>query len=397
MKLIRTLRTHWKKSAFLAGLSAGGTLYGYNRVKENLLLREYCLKLEHHGHAQVPSDYPIKQIVVFLNPSSNNGKAAKTFNKFAVPLLSVSGINFVIVPTSYEGHVSSLLKYLPEKTEALVVAGGDGMLQDTITSLLRNTKHRDLPLGFIPLGTNNTFTTRYLGNQDSLSHVDQICMSVMNIVEGNVKPVSLMEIRPLNGNTIFAASYFTWGAVKGALDTIPKFWWTGGLKTICGILRYSINSAWPNNIRAEVNGRVVDLANMTVTVAPEGLRRHDHPPLRQRLDFIRETGLKLQGSRHSGLLQKLALCEGPREEHLEEITIAPLTLGQFYIDGEPVDCRTVKIRHLSDSLKMFVPFDAITPPTLKVLPNVPRSISKFILSASSYFGINICKLKKSFT
>jgi len=86
------VRNHWKKSIFLSLVAAGGGLYDYDRYKDNLLLKEYCLKVQNHRAENVSTDHKIEDVVVFLNPSSGGGKASKTFKKFAVPMLSCSGI-----------------------------------------------------------------------------------------------------------------------------------------------------------------------------------------------------------------------------------------------------------------------------------------------------------------
>ncbi|XP_063695254.1 acylglycerol kinase, mitochondrial-like [Bolinopsis microptera] len=388
MKLIRTVRNHWKKSIFFSLVAAGGGLYGYNRYKENLLLKEYCLKVQNHSAEKVSTDHKIKDVVVFLNPSSGGGKASKTFKKFAVPMLSCSGINFVIVPTSYEGHVSSLLKYLPVNVEAVVVAGGDGMLQDTVTAVLRNNKHSQLPVGFIPLGTHNTFCSRYLHQADSLTNVDAICQSIINIVEGNVQKVPIMEISPAKGNTIFALSYFTWGSIKGAIDFIPKLWWLGRLQTAGAMLRFSTSTSWPCNIKAKVDSRVEELANLTIMPGEKsGLVSHSHPAVRERMEFFELIGRNIIDNRQSGLLTKLTLGEVPRETDSQEISVVPLSEGKFFVDGESVDCRTIKIKYLTDSISMFVPRNTIPVESVNILPEIPRSISKFMQTLHDFFGI----------
>ena len=385
MKLIKTLRTHWKKSIFFTGLSVIGGRYGYNRFEENMLLREYCQAIRHHSLEKADPDRSIKQIIVFLNTSASDGKAPKKFKKFALPMLSMSGVNFVVVPTSYEGHVTSLLKYLPAQTDGLVVAGGDGMLQDTVTALLRNEKHGNLPVGFIPLGTHNTFCRRFLQGPD-LSNVDKICQSVINIVEGNVEKVPIMEITPAKGNIIYATSYFTWGSVKGAIDFIPKFWWTGGAKTILAMLRFSVNTTWPCNIKTQLNSDVVELAHLTILPGQSSLLMHALQPILERREFLEEVGLTLNKHRHDSLLDLLTLRQPPSQPHFQEISLAPLSEGKFFVDGESVDCRTIKIKFLTDTLSMFVPRNPIPRENANVLPEVPRSINSLIQSLHNIFS-----------
>ena len=379
MKLIKTIRTHWKKSIFFTGLSVVGCKYGYNWYKENLLLRQYCLAIRHHSLQKVDPERSVKQIVVFLNKSAAEGRAAKTFAKFAVPMLSMSGVNFVVVPTSYEGHVTSLLKYLPTQIEAVVVAGGDGMLQDAITAVLRNDKCKHLPVGFIPLGTNNTFIRRLLSGADELSHVDKICQSVINIVEGNVEKVPIMAITPAKGNTIYATSYFTWGCVKSAIDFIPKFWWCGRGKTMFAMLRFSASTTWPCNIRTQLDeDDTKELANLTVLPGENTLMVQTVPAIQERLEFLESVGLSIHDNRHGTLLDLLTLHQPPPQPHGQEISVQPMSEGKFFVDGESVDCRAIRINYLADTLSMFVPRNPIPRAIANVLPDVPNSFANFM-------------------
>ncbi|KAG8535777.1 hypothetical protein GDO81_027809 [Engystomops pustulosus] len=50
---------------------------------------------------------------------------------------------------------------LMENTDLIIVAGGDGTLQEVVTGLLRRTDQDSfskIPIGFIPLGTTNTLS-----------------------------------------------------------------------------------------------------------------------------------------------------------------------------------------------------------------------------------------------
>lgn len=50
---------------------------------------------------------------------------------------------------------------LMEQTDMLIVAGGDGTLQEVVTGLLRRAdqeKMSNTPIGFIPLGSHNSIS-----------------------------------------------------------------------------------------------------------------------------------------------------------------------------------------------------------------------------------------------
>lgn len=58
--------------------------------------------------------------------------------KNAAPILHLSGMDVTIVKTDYEGQAKKLLE-LMENTDVIIVAGGDGTLQEVVTGVLRRT------------------------------------------------------------------------------------------------------------------------------------------------------------------------------------------------------------------------------------------------------------------
>eukprot|EP00106_Octopus_bimaculoides_P004313 XP_014771755.1 PREDICTED: acylglycerol kinase, mitochondrial-like [Octopus bimaculoides] len=70
--------------------------------------------------------------------------------------------------TEYEGQVKQLLTVLEkEHTDAIVVAGGDGTLLETVTGMMRKSNNQKfcqaVPVGVIPLGQQNRFATLLFG------------------------------------------------------------------------------------------------------------------------------------------------------------------------------------------------------------------------------------------
>ncbi|KAG7263041.1 hypothetical protein CRUP_009447, partial [Coryphaenoides rupestris] len=174
-KVFKTLRNHWKKSTFaVCVLSYGGHwLYGIHC--DSILRREACIEAREFGRQQISPLEQLKKATVILNPSACSGKANKLFEKNAAPILHLAGVEITIVKTDYEGQAKKLMEFM-EQTDMLIVAGGDGTLQEVVTGLLRRPD------------------------------------------QGEKEPV-------------FALMGLRWGAFRDTAATISKYWYLGPLKT----------------------------------------------------------------------------------------------------------------------------------------------------------------------
>lgn len=75
-------------------------------------------------------------VKIFVFFSFVYSKARTLFEKNAAPILHLSGMDVTVVKTDYEGQAKKLLE-LMENTDVIIVAGGDGTLQEVITGVLR--------------------------------------------------------------------------------------------------------------------------------------------------------------------------------------------------------------------------------------------------------------------
>ncbi|KAK2841974.1 hypothetical protein Q5P01_012174 [Channa striata] len=231
VKVFRTLRNHWKKSTFAVCVLSYGGYWLYGKHCDNVLRREACLVAREFGHQQIVPQERLKKATVILNPAACRGKANNLFEKNAAPILHLAGVEITIVKTDYEGQAKKLLE-LMEQTDMLIVAGGDGTLQEVVTGLLRRPDHdkfSNIPIGFIPLGSRNSLSPSLHLLSDN--KVKDITSATLSILKGDTVPLDVLQIKGEKEQPVFALTGLRWGAFRDVAATISKYWYLGPLKT----------------------------------------------------------------------------------------------------------------------------------------------------------------------
>ncbi|XP_067855773.1 acylglycerol kinase, mitochondrial [Heptranchias perlo] len=250
-KPLKTLRNHWKKTTVGVCALSWGVNWLHSRYRDNLLRRAACQEAQEYGSQLLPINAKVKKATVFLNPAACKGKARNLFEKNAAPILHLAGLDVTVVKTDYEGQAKKLLE-LMEDTDMIVVAGGDGTLQEVITGLLRREDEAvfsKIPIGFIPLGKMNSLSQAlYPTSKEQARH---ILNATLAIVKGETVPLDILEIKGDKDRPVFAVTGLRWGAYRDAAAKLTKYWYLGPLKDkACHV--FSIFKEWPPTRQASI-------------------------------------------------------------------------------------------------------------------------------------------------
>lgn len=97
-------------------------------------MRAACKEAVQYGNRVIPMERNPTLITVILNPVANKRKAKQDFEKYCEPLLHLAGLQVDVIQTTAEGNAKEIVETL-RGTEAIIVAGGDGTLSETVTGL----------------------------------------------------------------------------------------------------------------------------------------------------------------------------------------------------------------------------------------------------------------------
>ncbi|XP_033288212.1 acylglycerol kinase, mitochondrial isoform X7 [Orcinus orca] len=193
-------------------------------------------------------------------------KARILFEKNAAPILHLSGMDVTIVKTDYEGQAKKLLELL-ENTDVIIVAGGDGTLQEVITGVLRRADELPLvstqiflpnlkatfskiPIGFIPLGQTSSLSQTLFA--ESGNKVQHITDATLAIVKGETVPLDVLQIKGEKEQPVFALTGLRWGSFRDAGVSVSKYWYLGPLKTKVAHF-FSTLKEWPQTHQASLS------------------------------------------------------------------------------------------------------------------------------------------------
>ncbi|CAK6960162.1 acylglycerol kinase%2C mitochondrial [Scomber scombrus] len=372
VKVFKTLRNHWKKSTFATGVLSYGGYWLYGKHCDNVLRREACLEAREYGRQQIAPQERLRKATVILNPAACSGKASNLFEKNAAPILHLAGVEITIVKTDYEGQAKKLVD-LMEQTDMLIVAGGDGTLQEVITGLLRRPDQdafSNIPIGFIPLGSRNSLSPGLHLLSDN--KVKDITSATLSILKGETVPLDVLQIKGEKEQPVFALTGLRWGAFRDVAAKISKYWYLGPLKSSAAHW-FSTLQEWPL------------VREVSVTYLSPTLRPPDLPPQKPtRPSLLHRIGRRLKNYWYP------PVEEPPKEEEPEKWEEQQLSSLELFIqthNKNPVEMR------INDSLMICAEPDDFTVSEFITVGNKKEEDPTIFTKGSTKLEASACQLQ----
>jgi len=207
------------------------------------LMRKYAIEAANYGEKSIPSaNTRPYHVTVILNPAANGGKARKQFENYCAPLLHLAGLKVSVIRTEAQSQASEIMEVMDD-TDAVLVAGGDGTLMETVTGLLRrkdaNLVSKTLPLGVLPVGVNNHMAKNLCPDRivDMNGSVPLMAEAAMNVIKRVHRPVDVMEVKLKENKEsekklrpLYGLRQIKVGAFDEAHERMGKYWYWATLK-----------------------------------------------------------------------------------------------------------------------------------------------------------------------
>ncbi len=155
-----------------------------------------CSSLSFSTNRQLEKPFPLKKLLVIINPFSGAGKAKEQFEQKVLPLWK-ERLDLEVVVTEQAGHGAKLIETHANLEEygGIIGVGGDGIVAEIVTGLKRNNYHPDasqVPIGHIPCGSGNGLAMSLLYLNGRPYGIEQ---AAEMIATGQTSQMDLIEIR----------------------------------------------------------------------------------------------------------------------------------------------------------------------------------------------------------
>jgi len=160
----------------------------------------------------------ITSVTVLTNPASGHGNAPHAAER-AIARLQARGVDAVEVIGRDADHARVMLREaLDRGTDAVVVAGGDGVIRLALQELA----HRDVPLGIVPAGTGNDHARAFGVPRDDPAAAADV------VADGRMRTVDLGLITGGDGSRTWFGTVVAAGFDSLVSDRANRMRWPPG-------------------------------------------------------------------------------------------------------------------------------------------------------------------------
>ncbi|MBR7133701.1 MAG: diacylglycerol kinase family lipid kinase [Clostridia bacterium] len=294
-----------------------------------------------------------KRLLLIVNPCSGRAKMRTELLK-VVEIFSLGGYSVTVYPTKARGDATERVSLLSQdEYNLIVVCGGDGTLNETITGLMQTGIN--CPLGYIPSGTLNEWSSGLGISRDIES-------AARDIVNGREISLDIGK---------FGDKYFSYTASFGAF-TSASYTAPQDVKNVLGQAAYffegikSLGNIKPISLKFSCKDKEIEgeflFGAISNSMSVGGIVKFDESVVKLNdglfeVLLIRKPDnvLKLQPL-IDGILRQELDREGMEFFHTDEITVlggkeVPWTLDGEYAEGDD----SVKITNINNAISFIVP------------------------------------------
>lgn len=196
------------------------------------------------------SDHPMQRVDVLVNPTAGHGRGAAVAAE-AIPMLERAGFTVRVHEGRDGTEAAALAKSAADETDALVVIGGDGLVQLAADALAGT----DVPLGIVPAGTGND-AARHLGVDRSRARA-----AVNTIIAGRTRRIDLARAYGRHVTTVIASGFDSAVNERANRMRWPRGQMRYNLATVAELVGFE-----PLRFTLELDGEVRELEAMLVAV-----------------------------------------------------------------------------------------------------------------------------------
>lgn len=134
-----------------------------------------------------------ERFLAIVNPAAGGGRSGKLAGP-ALSRLRESGLHIDVIASTAPGHAAGLAREAYEQGyRRFIAVGGDGTAHEIINGVFANHVGSRISLGFLPLGTGNSFLRDF--TQDGAQ------AALQALRDGRKRPIDLLRLKHATGET----------------------------------------------------------------------------------------------------------------------------------------------------------------------------------------------------
>jgi len=266
-----------------AGVGAGALLYDYlaTKHKTSVQREQICEQAMAIGDEPLYRGQNPTKVYMIVNSTAGKGANGKV-EEDVRPVVHLSAMVSYTKRTTYAGEAKDSIAELDlDEYDGICVVGGDGLLQEVVTGLMRRPDREaveQFPIGFIPIGTAGIMGSA-LHTHPDITATSKIGRAVLAVAQQKTRKIDVMEITNSKGQQIFATSCFGWGILGAMLNKIElhkglggQKYWYGAVETVAGYhgpVRRQASLQFRKDASSRWESRDLDISSLIAANVPK--------------------------------------------------------------------------------------------------------------------------------
>eukprot|EP00039_Didymoeca_costata_P006212 m.88351 g.88351 ORF g.88351 m.88351 type:complete len:392 (-) comp13161_c0_seq3:190-1365(-) len=240
------VKRYWKRVVGVSVVVGGIGNMIYNRYLSANERHELCLRAMAVGDQAISESNKTVNIHVVASTKSGKANVRSLFEEELRSIFHLAAIDYdIVVETNFAGDAKEQMENLDiAKYNGICVIGGDGLLQEVVTGLMRRQDKNNVekfPIAHIPIGVSNMLAEALHTNKShtTTSKLGRACLS---IAENKTKKVDVMQVSNKEGQTVYGVSCVGWGLTADAMSQAEDCGTLGSLKYWYGVVSTAAQS-----------------------------------------------------------------------------------------------------------------------------------------------------------
>jgi acylglycerol kinase len=207
-------------------------------------MRAYCEEARKLGDERIDPFKSCPHITVLFNPEAKGRKCKGQFDNLVAPILHCAGVRVSFFETDSKGQAEQLMRVM-DKTDGVLVAGGDGTVHEVITGWLQRPEAertaKPIAIAVLPLGkksrsyhllqehtTTSGLETAPFWQSSKVEEARQLAECALRVAKDERRQANVVQVSMVDEQvSLYALSGLEFGQMAWLSNRFAKYWYLG--------------------------------------------------------------------------------------------------------------------------------------------------------------------------